>query len=174
MAAHGIKGDVKLKSYTEHACDVDKYGELENANADRKFTIKVLGFAKGLLRVKIEGVNNRNDAEALVDTELYVNRSAFPKLADDEYYLSDLVGFKVCLQTPDNIIGKVIGFSDFGAGKIMEIKLQNQSDTQMLPFTKEYVPDINLEEEYVVVSSPTMNYASDDYELYELEKQKEG
>ena len=173
IAAHGIKGDVKVKSYTDNPSDIDKFGMVENADASAKYSIKVLGPAKDLLRVKISGVEDRNTAESLVGTLFYVYRSAFPKLGDDEYYLADLEGFNVCLNNRSQVIGKVVGFEDFGAGKIMEIRLNGQRDTEMLPFTKEYVPEINQEEEYVIVSSATMNYASDDYADFESEQKTE-
>lgn len=164
VAAHGIKGEVKVLSYTLNGSDIDKYGEAENFAKTRKFNIKVVGSSKGSYRVKIKGIDNRNDAEALVGTELYVARDVLPKLEDDEYYFSDLIGLKVCLKTKENEIGKVVCFDDFGAGTIMEIKLNNQKETEMLPFTMEYVPTINLKEGYIIVSSATMVFAADDEE----------
>jgi 16S rRNA processing protein RimM len=164
VAAHGIKGEVKVLSYTLNGADIDKYGEAENFAKTRKFNIKVVGSSKGSYRVKIKCIDNRNDAEALVGTELYVARDVLPKLEDDEYYFSDLIGLKVCLKTKENEIGKVVCFDDFGAGTIMEIKLNNQKETEMLPFTMEYVPTINLKEGYIIVSSATMVFAADDEE----------
>lgn len=164
VAAHGIKGEVKVLSYTLNGADIDKYGEAENFAKTRKFNIKVVGSSKGSYRIKIKGIDNRNDAEALVGTELYVARDVLPKLEDDEYYFSDLIGLKVCLKTKENEIGKVVCFDDFGAGTIMEIKLNNQKETEMLPFTMEYVPTINLKEGYIIVSSATMVFAADDEE----------
>jgi 16S rRNA processing protein RimM len=71
---------------------------------------------------------------------------------------------KVCLKTPDNEIGNVVGFENFGAGEIIEIKLKGQKETELLPFTKQYVPTINLESGYIIVSSATMIFAEDDDE----------
>lgn len=164
VAAHGIKGEVKVLSYTSNGADVDKYGEVENFSATRKFKIKVVGALKGSFKVKIKGIDNRNQAEELVGTELYINRDVLPRLDDEEYYFSDLIGLKVCLENKEKEIGKVECFDDFGAGTIMEIKLNNQKETEMLPFTKQYVPIINLEEGYIIVSSATMIFAADDQE----------
>lgn len=164
VAAHGIKGEVKVLSYTLNGTDIDQYGEVENQQATRKFKIKVVGATKGSFRVKIKGVNDRNEAEALIGTELFINRDVLPELDEEEYYFSDLIGLKVCLKTKENEIGKVVCFNDFGAGTIMEIKLHNQKETEMLPFTKQYVPTINLEEGYIIVSSATMVFAEDEVE----------
>lgn len=164
VAAHGIKGEVKVISFTEDVTDIDKYGEVDNAQATQKFKIKVTGVVKGSLKVKIKGINDRNAAEALIGTEFYINRDSLPELEDEEYYFSDLIGLKVCLKTKENEIGEVVCFDDFGAGTIMEIKLHNQKETEMLPFTKQYVPTINLEEGYIIVSSATMVFAADDEE----------
>ena len=164
VAAHGIKGEVKVLSYTENGADIASFGELENKEATRKFKIKVVGAVKGSYRVKIQGVNNRNEAEDLVGTEFYVSRDALPELEEEEFYFSDLIGLKVCLKDKDHEIGKVVCFDDFGAGTIMEIKLHNQKETEMLPFTESYVPTINLKEGYIIVSSATMVFAADDEE----------
>lgn len=162
VAAHGIKGEVKVRSINRNPLDLDQYGAVENKDASKKFSIKVVGLVSTNARVKIEGVTTRNDAEALIGTELYVPRSALPELEDEEFYLSDLIGLDVCLKSPDKKIGKVAAFQNFGAGDIIEIKLNGQKETEMLPFTKAYVPTVNVEEGYIIVSSPTMIFAADD------------
>lgn len=164
VAAHGIRGEVKVQSQTKTPTDLDKFGDVENKDASRKFSIKVLGMISSNVRVKIKGVDTRNEAEALIGTELYVARSALPELAEDEFYKGDIVGLKVCLRTPDNEIGTVVGFENFGAGEIIEIKLKGQKETELLPFTRQYVPVINLESGYIIVSSATMIFAEDDDE----------
>lgn len=87
-----------------------------------------------------------------------------PQLPEEEYYLSDIIGLKVYLNSLDKEIGTVARFSNFGAGEIIEIKLPHRKETEMLPFTKQYVPTINLEEGYIIVSSATMIFADDDSE----------
>ncbi len=162
VAAHGIKGEVKVRSVNQNPLDLDKYGAVENADASRKFSLQVVGLVSTNARVKIAGVTTRNEAEALVGTELYVPRSALPELEEEEFYLTDLIGLDVCLKTPDKKIGKVKAFQNYGAGDIIEIKLNGQKETEMLPFTKAYVPTINVDEGYIIVSSATMIFASDD------------
>jgi len=164
VAAHGIKGEVKVQPKNSNPTDWNKLGELENKDASKTFSIKVIGMSSANVRVKIKGVDTRNDAEALIGTEFYVSRDKLPELGEEEYYLQDLIGLKVCLQTPDNVIGHVARFSNFGAGDIIELKLDGQKETEMLPFTKQYVPQINIAQGYVIVSSPTMIFAADDEE----------
>ena len=161
VAAHGIRGEVKVNSYTKNPSDLDKYGAVENKDASRTFNIKVLGMTSTNVRVKINGIDDRNSAEALIGTEFFINRDKLPQLGEEEYYHTDIVGLDVCLQSTDNKIGKVIGFSNFGAGDIIEIKINGQKETEMLPFTKDYVPLIDVEHGYVVVTSATMIFAED-------------
>lgn len=165
VAAHGIRGEVKIQCYHANPLNIDKYGTLENREANKSFVLKVTGNTSANVRVKIKGVETRNAAEALIGTELYAERSALPELEEEEYYLSDLIGLKVCLQTPDKVIGTVAGFSNFGAGDIIELKLDGQRETEMLPFTKAYVPTINIKDGYITVSSATMIYAKDEDEV---------
>ena len=164
VAAHGIKGEVKVRSINQNPLDLDKYGVVENKDASKHFSLKVMGLVSTNARVKIKGVDTRNEAEALIGTELYVPRAALPELDEDEFYLADLIGLNVCLQSPDKVIGKVAAFQNFGAGDIIEIKLNGQKETEMLPFTKAYVPTINTDEGYIVVSSATMIFAQDEDE----------
>lgn len=164
VAAHGIRGEVKVKSYTKIPSDLDKYGLVSNKNADKTFKIKVVGPSKEVLRVKIDGVTDRNVAETLIGTEFYINRNILPKLGEEEFYQTDLIGLKVYLKSLDNEIGSIAGFSNFGAGEILEIKISGKKETEMLPFTKQYVPTINLEEGYIIVSSATMLFADEEEE----------
>lgn len=164
VAAHGIRGEVKVQSQTKNPTDLDKFGVAENKDASRQFNLKVLGMSSSNVRVKIKGVETRNEAETLVGTELYVPRDALPVLEENEFYKGDIVGLNVCLKTPDNKIGSVVGFENFGAGEIIEIKLTGQKETELLPFTEQYVPTIDIEHGYIIVSSATMVYAKDDDE----------
>lgn len=164
VAAHGIKGEVKVQPHNSNPADWNKLGELENKDASKTFLIKVVGksLANANVRIKIKGVDTRNEAEALIGTEFYVSRDKLPELGEEEYYLQDLIGLKVCLKNPENVIGKVLRFYNFGAGDIIELKIDGQKETEMLPFTKQYVPEINIAQGYVTVSSATMIFAADD------------
>jgi len=161
VGVHGIKGEVKVKSFTAVDKDIAKYGALNDKNNQQTYEIKVTGHSKDLLRVKIKGIDDRTVAETLIGTELYAPRGVLPELKTEEvYYETDLVGLKV-LDEQKNEVAKVIGFYNFGAGDILEIKLKS-GRAEMLPFNKGYVPEINLEEGYIIVASTGMVFLEDE------------
>ena len=162
VGVHGIRGEVKVKSWTADDADIDAYGTLENKDASKTFQLRVLGHSKELLRCKIKGVDDRNTAETLIGTELYVSRNVLPELDEDEYYQADLIGLKVIQQSSNKEIGTIAGLYNFGAGDILEIRLSETGKLEMIPFNKQYVPDIQIHHGFVVVSSALMNYAPDE------------
>ncbi len=163
VGVHGIRGEVKVKSFTAVDKDIAAYGDLTDKNSKQTFSIKVTGHSKDLLRIKIKGVEDRTKAETLIGTELYAPRDVLPELkAEDVFYETDLVGLKV-LDEQKNEIAKVIGFYNFGAGDILEIKLKS-GKAEMLPFNKGYVPEINLNEGYIIVASAVMVFLEDEAE----------
>lgn len=146
--AHGIKGEVKVKSFTEIPSDIAGYGELTDKTGSKVFSLKVTGKIKDDLRVKVKGIDDRNAAEAIRGTELYIPRSILPELDEEEFYFSDLIGLDV--KDEDlNVIGKVNGVYNFGAGDIIEVNIAGK--LEMLPFTKQYVPDISIKNGYIIV-----------------------
>ena len=163
VGVHGIKGEVKVKSFTAVDKDIATYGALSDKSDNKTFELKVTGHSKDLLRVKIKGVDDRTLAETLIGTELYAPRGVLPELkAEDVYYETDLVGLKVLDETKTEV-AKVIGFYNFGAGDILEIKLKS-GRAEMLPFNAGYVPEINLEEGYIIVASTGMVFLEDEEE----------
>lgn len=164
VGVHGIKGEVKVKSFTEVDTDIDKYGLVENKKGDKTYSIKVTGHSKELLRVKIKGVDDRNLAETLVGTEFYVNKAALPKTQEDEFYHADLIGLKVIEKSSKKEVGKVEGVYNFGAGDILELKVKATNRLEMIPFTKQYVPEVNVKEGYIIVESAIMNFAPEEAE----------
>lgn len=160
VGVHGIKGELKVKSFTEPDTNVDQYGIVENKSGNQKFELKVVGRSKELLRVKIKGINDRTTAETLIGNGFYINRDVLPELEDeDEFYEADLIGLDV--RQDDKVIGSVAGLYNFGAGEIIEIKLNSTGKLEMLPFTKAYVPEINIPSGYVTVTSSSLSFVSD-------------
>jgi len=114
-APQGIKGEVRVKSFTGDPLALGDYGALHSLDG-RRFKIKRLRPHKTVVVVKFEGTNTREEAEALNRTELYLERSRLPQVEDDnEFYVSDLIGLAV-VDEAGTIVGKIIAAPDFGAG----------------------------------------------------------
>lgn len=151
VGVHGIKGEVKVKSFTANEKDIERYGELENKDGSKKFSLKITGHSKELLRAKVKGVEDRNVAETLIGTGLYVNRNLLPELEEEEFYHSDLIGLDVKLSETDEVIGEVAAIYNFGAGDLLDIKMKDGTQSEMIPFTKQYVPVINIKDGYIII-----------------------
>jgi len=150
--AHGVRGDVRIKSFTADPEGLAAYGPLTDKAGAREFRIKVHGLARGLLRAHIKGVDDRNAAEALAGVELYVERGRLSEPEEDEFYHSDLIGLKAELQDGSQY-GVIRALHDFGAGDVIEIVL-TAGGTVILPFTKAVVPSVDLAAGIVVIAPP--------------------
>eukprot|EP01037_Dinobryon_pediforme_P013663 gene13663-13779_t len=115
-AAHGVRGEIRLKSYTQDPAAIGDYGPL-SAKTGQIFELLTLRFVKDdMFVVRIKGVTDRNGAEALTNTELFVPRSQLPPPDDDEFYYSDLIGLRA--ETPDGVLlGHVRSVENFGADR---------------------------------------------------------
>ena len=162
VAAHGIQGEVKIKTFTLTPKDVLSYGALSNKDGTRFFELTFKGLQKGLLRAKIKGVETRNDAEGLVGTELFISRDKLPDLEENTFYLADLIGAKVLDINTNSKIGEVVGMYNFGAGDILEIKIDGVKQTEMIPFNDNYVPSVDIKSKTVSVAYRAMNYQPED------------
>jgi 16S rRNA processing protein RimM len=151
-APRGIRGDIRIKSFTEVPEDIAAYGPLWNADATRSFSLRVIGEAKGQVLVRFDGVNDRTAAEALKGTGLYVPRSALPAPEEDSFYLVDLIGLSV-ETTSGEAWGKVKAVHDFGAGDVLELAGGPHAGL-MIPFSRDTVPEVDLTGGRVVVGPP--------------------
>ena len=150
--AHGVKGLVKIKSFTEEPDGVAAYGPLSDEAGEREFTLALTGRAKGLIIARIDGVEDRNMAEALRGTRLYVERAALPPTAEAAYYHTDLIGLEA-VGMDGAPVGEVKALYNYGAGDVIEIQRRNK-DLLLLPFTKAAVPEVDLEGGRLVVREP--------------------
>ncbi len=156
--AHGIKGAVRVKSFTADPLSLRSYGALRDKEG-KKYLIKNIKLQKNSLIVQFEGINNRDLAQALNGIELYIERKALPQnLGENEYYIVDLIGCDV-LDNNNKLVGTIISVENFGAGDLLEIAPLNQdggfSDkTYYLNFDKKNVPEVNLEEYYIIINPP--------------------
>jgi 16S rRNA processing protein RimM len=150
--AHGVRGQVRVKSFTAVAADVAAYGPVKTEDGTRTFKLKVMGEAKGLVIVKLDGVDDRNAAEAMRGTRLYIPRGRLPELEEDEFLYSDLTGLSV--EGMDGaVLGTVKGVADFGAGELLDIVLAG-GGSMMVPFTKAAVPVVDVANKRLVVDPP--------------------
>jgi len=153
-AAHGVRGEVKLWSFTEDPAAVAQYGPLETQDGTRCFEIEALRAAKDHFVARIAGVNDRDAAEKLRNIELYIPRARLPKIEEaDTFYHADLVGLDAV--TPDGArVGIVHALHNFGAGDIIEIAAAGGGDPLMLPFNEKTVPKIDVAARLIVVVPP--------------------
>ena len=151
-AAHGIRGAVKVKSFTHRPKDIVSYGILSDETGKQAFEVTILSETKEALIAQIKGVNDRNAAEALRGTKLFVSRRALPQTGPDEFYHVDLIGMDAVTQTGKNV-GKVVSVQNYGAGDILEIE-KGDGDTELLSFSKANVPDIDIANRRMTVVFP--------------------
>lgn len=141
-AAHGIKGELRVKTFTADPLALADYGQLQTKDG-RVFEIANIRPQGTVVVVRLKGVNDRNAAEALTGTELFVDRSALPEvLDDDEFYHADLVGLAV-KDDAGEILGKVTAVQNFGGGDILEVTLGTRQGV-LIPFTSAAVPEIAI------------------------------
>jgi 16S rRNA processing protein RimM len=148
-AAHGIRGEVRLRSFTEDPLAVTSYGPLESEDGRQRFEIEALRPAKDHFVARLAGVADRNAAEQLTNVKLYVSRDRLPPAEDGEFYHADLIGLAAV--TPDGApLGSVTAVHNFGAGDILEIKPAS-GETLLVPFTDATVPEVDLKARRLVV-----------------------
>lgn len=141
-AAHGVRGAVKLWTFTEDPLAVKRYGPLTTKDGTRQFEVATAREAKGHLVATLKGIATRDEAERLNGVELYIAREKLPDTDADEYYHADLIGL-AAVNAADEPIGRVIGIHNFGAGDIIEIAPPHGA-TMLLPFTNAVVPTVDL------------------------------
>ena len=151
-AAHGVRGAVKLWTFTEDPLAVQRYGPLSTKDGARQFEVTHAREAKDHLVATLKGIATREDAERLNGVELYVARDQLPETDEDEYYHADLIGL-AAVTAEDAPIGRVIAIHNFGAGDIIEIAPSHGS-TMLLPFTNAVVPTVDLAGGRVVIELP--------------------
>jgi 16S rRNA processing protein RimM len=151
-AAHGLKGEVSLRSYTEDPSAIGRYGALESEDGARRFDITHLRAAKDRFIARLRGVDDRNAAEALRNTRLYIDRDRLPATDEDTFYHADLIGL-TAVDTSGAPFGEVIALHDFGAGDIIEVRRADNS-TAMFPFTEAVVPTIDIAAGRVTIIPP--------------------
>jgi 16S rRNA processing protein RimM len=151
-AAHGVRGAVKLWTFTEDPLAVKHYGPLTTKDGTRQFEVTHAREARDHLVATLKGIATREEAERLNGVELYIARDKLPETDEGEYYHADLIGL-AAVTTTDQPIGRVIAIHNFGAGDIIEIAPPH-GPTLLLPFTNAVVPTVDLAGSRVVIELP--------------------
>ena len=150
VGAHGVRGIVRIRSHTANPDDLAAYGALSDAAGARRFAITVTGHVRGLLLARVDGVDDRDAAEALRGTDLHIPRVALPPTEGEEYYHVDLLGLRA--ENEDGTqLGQVCAVHDHGAGPIVEIQPPD-GPSALVPFTREHVPAVDIEGGRIVVA----------------------
>jgi 16S rRNA processing protein RimM len=152
LGAHGIRGAVRVLSYAAAPEDIARYGPLEDESGGRKLSLTVVGKARGAVLAEVEGIADRDAAEALKGTKLYVQRSALPAPEAGEFYWDDLVGLRAEM-VGGRVLGEVVAVHDYGGGPSLEVKRQAGAPV-MVPFTNRVVPVVDLVAGKLVIDPP--------------------
>ena len=162
-AAQGLKGEVRLRSYTQDPADIGAYGPLRNEAGTETIEIERVRVTPKAVIARIKGVTTREAAEALNRTRLYIARDALPKAADDEWYVADLIGLTAV--SPDGApIGTVAAVHNFGAGDIVEIAPAEGGPSRLIAFTDDTVPEVDVAGGRLVLIPPEELEAAEDDE----------
>ena len=159
-APHGVKGEVRVKTFTGDPLALGDYGPLRAADG-RIFTVAAIRPAKTVVVVRFKEIASREAAEAVTGTELFIDRSALPDdLDDDEFYHADLIGLVVRDETGSSI-GKVAAIQNFGGGDIVEVALAGRR-TVMIPFTLAAIPEISVRDGFIRIDSAGAGLVEED------------
>jgi 16S rRNA processing protein RimM len=148
-----LQGEVRIRSFTAHPAAITEYGPLEDETGARLFEIESLRVTPKALSARLKGVTSRDEAEALTGTKLYVPHSRLPAREEDEWYHTDLIGISA-LDREGVAIGSVVAVHNFGAGDLLEIRPASGGNTVLMPFTRDTVPEVDVEGGWLRIAPP--------------------
>ncbi len=154
LAAHGIKGEVKVKSFTQDPLSLARYGVLQDEKGAQTYPLKIVGVHKGAIIARIKGVNDRTAAECLArcKTKLYVTRAQLPEPEKGRYYIEDLKGFSALSET-GKPLATLKDVQNYGAGDIAVLQ-PIEGKEFMLPFKEPYVGKVNIKKRTMEILIP--------------------
>ncbi|HMB47985.1 MAG TPA: ribosome maturation factor RimM, partial [Afifellaceae bacterium] len=150
-APHGVRGQVRVKTFTGDPMAIGDYGALFTADG-RSFSVADIRPDKAGVVARFKGVDDRNRAEALNGLDLFVERSVLPEPDEDEFYHADLIGL-AAHKADGTALGTVTGVHDHGAGEFLEIA-PPRGQTLLVPFTKTAIPEIDIAAGRILVEPP--------------------
>jgi 16S rRNA processing protein RimM len=151
--AHGTRGEVRLKSFTRRPDGGHGLWGARNRGRNCDVRDRVLAARQDHWVAQLRGVRDRNAAERLANTKLFVPRDRLPAAETDEFYHADLIGL-AAVTTDGRQLGTVVAIHDFGAGDILELRQEGKRDTVMLPFTSATVPVVDIAGRRIVIDPP--------------------
>lgn len=151
--AFGVRGEVRLKSFTARPEDIVAYGPLVSEDGRHSFEVTLTGQTSGALTARLSGIATKEQADGLRGVRLHVPRARLPALPEDEFYHADLIGLEV-FDTGGAPLGRVRAVLNHGASDLLEIHGPGLSSTVLLPFTREVVPTVDLAAGRIVADPP--------------------
>ena len=156
---HGVRGALRIKAFTADPADLTSYGAL-TTEAGQTWRLKGASVdGKGVVTAKVDGVEDRTQAEALKGTKLYIERGALPEANEDEFYIADLIGLPAETPTGEPL-GTIKAVYNFGAGDVVEVS--GEQGEILVPFTLKAVPVVDVKARRVVIDPPELTEAEED------------
>ena len=157
-APHGVRGEIRLKSYMQDPSSIAAYGPLADASGGVHDIVLIRPLRNDLLVVRVKGVNDRDAAQRLTNQKLNLTRARLPAAEADEFYCSDLIGLRA--ETPQGVLlGVVVATPNYGAGDILEVA-PDVGETLLFPFTRAVVPEVDVAGGRVVILPPADDEAA--------------
>ncbi len=154
LSPHGVKGFLKLKSFTNNPKEIFEFDFLHDAKGKRSFKLILKSSQdpkKNIYIIQIENVNDRTEAEKLTNLTLYTPRQQFEKIeTENEFYQHDLIGILV-KSIDGKELGKVVSINDFGAGDILEYSVKDSKKTEMIIFSNDFIEKLDLENKEIII-----------------------
>lgn len=151
--AFGVKGELRLKSFTATPDDIALYGPLQSEDGSQSFAVTLTGQTKNGFTARLSGVQTKEQADALRGLRLFVDRDVLPNLPDDEFYHADLIGLEV-YDTGGTLLGRVQNVLNHGASDLLEINGPGLGEAVLLPFTVAAVPTVDLTAGRLIADPP--------------------
>ncbi len=152
-AAHGIKGEVVIASRTARPEDVAAYGPVSDAEGKRQLVIQNARAASKGVIARLEGIADRNAAEALKGTDIYVPRDRLPPPADGEYYASDLIGLEA-FDPAGKRLGRIVDVPNFGAGDLLDIDPGDGGQSFLVVVSEDTIRGVDVASARITVDVP--------------------
>lgn len=151
VAAHGIKGDIKIKSFLSQPESLSNFCKIYIQDGSLLPALKILATNKDMLIASLAHTCTRTQAEQLKGTELFLDKKDLPPLAQDTFYESDLIGLEVRLEN-DAVVGHILAVVNYGAGPLLEVQPIHHGQSVLMPFKDMFVPIVDLEKSFVQIT----------------------